>query len=171
MLFCRLLLISFFLVLPPLDSYGNDAVSEEWSEVLSSIRQQYPQVTYISTQALSDWLNDDQRRPPLIIDVRDEKEYQVSHIPDAILVEPKSNIRKDLEYISKNESIVAYCSVGYRSAKMVKKLKELGYQNVQNLEGSIFTWANEGRKLVSNGKFTEAVHPYNERWKKYLNAS
>jgi len=55
---------------------------------------------------------------------------------------------------------VTYCSVGYRSAKMAQRLRNAGYTNVQNLEGSIFEWANEHRPLVRDGEPTKQVHPY-----------
>jgi hypothetical protein len=38
-----------------------------------------------------------------------------------------------------------------------------------NLEGSIFKWANEGKKLVDcNNKKTPNCHPYNYLWGKLL---
>ena len=72
--------------------------------------------------------------------------------------------------------IVCYCSVGYRSAGMVKKLypefrmlKEAMKIDVTselyNLEGSIFKWANEGKGLVDcKNMKTEYCHPYNYFW-------
>ena len=41
--------------------------------------------------------------------------------------------------------------------------------NVFNLQGSIFQWANEGRLLMANDRAVHAVHPYNERWGVLLN--
>jgi hypothetical protein len=44
-------------------------------------------------------------------------------------------------------------------------MREAGYTNVANLEGSIFKWANEGRALVGpGGSPTRAVHEYDATW-------
>jgi hypothetical protein len=59
---------------------------------------------------------------------------------------------------------VAYCSVGYRSARLVAQLRQAGYTQVYNLEGSIFRWANEGQSLVSQGQLVAVVHPFNPTW-------
>jgi hypothetical protein len=39
---------------------------------------------------------------------------------------------------------------------------------VQNLEGSIFQWANEHRPLVRDGQRETRVHPYNAVWGRLL---
>ncbi|HCQ29365.1 MAG TPA: rhodanese-like domain-containing protein, partial [Flavobacteriales bacterium] len=44
-----------------------------------------------------------------------------------------------------------------------------GYKNVFNLYGGIFDWKNKGFRVVDNqGKETEKVHPYNEKWGVWL---
>jgi len=51
-----------------------------------------------------------------------------------------------------------------------------GLLNVQNLEGSIFKWANEGKKIITEDnethiqKVTKKVHPYNFMWSLALNS-
>ena len=55
--------------------------------------------------------------------------------------------------------MVAYCSVGYRSAGLTDELGQRGYTRVCNLEGSLFQWANEGRPLVNADGRVNVVHP------------
>ena len=44
----------------------------------------------------------------------------------------------------------------------------MGAASVSNLENGIFGWHNEQRALVdANGK-TDAVHPYDNIWKRYV---
>ena len=43
---------------------------------------------------------------------------------------------------SKSDTIVLYCSIGYRSEKIGEKLVEMGYGHVFNLYGGIFEWVN-----------------------------
>jgi hypothetical protein len=53
--------------------------------------------------------------------------------------------------------------VGYRSARLAKKLQETGYSHVINLEGSIFEWYNHGYPVVAREP-VRRVHPYNRLW-------
>ncbi len=64
--------------------------------------------------------------------------------------------------------VVAYCSVGYRSAGLADGLGQHGYTRVCNLEGSLFQWANEGRPLVDADGRVNVVHPYGEPWSDLL---
>ena len=66
---------------------------------------------------------------------------------------------------------MTYCSVGYRSGAFAQTLQEAGYSRVENLEGSIFKWANEGRPVFQDGRRVEKVHPYNDAWGKLLDPS
>lgn len=90
----------------------------------------------------------------------------MSHLETAQRIDPKD---PNWTHLPKNFSIVAYCSVGYRSARLVQQLQGAGFTDVQNLEGSLFQWANEDRSLYDhNGKVVRSVHPYNARWGKLL---
>ena len=64
---------------------------------------------------------------------------------------------------------MVYCTVGYRSGKVVEQLRKAGYKNVYNLHGSIFEWVNEGNKVVNaKGVTTNRVHTYSKEWGKWL---
>lgn len=105
----------------------------------------------------------------ILLDTRPQKEYDVSHLPDAKHFGYAKADYSSLENVDKSTPIVTYCSVGKRSEDIGAKLKELGFSDVRNLRGGIFQWANEKRPLVSkDGKSTTAVHPYNLIWGKWL---
>jgi rhodanese-related sulfurtransferase len=107
---------------------------------------------------------------PILLDVREEKEFAVSHLPGAIRVAPDSDVASlaALEAVGKDAAIVAYCSVGYRSSRLVAALYAEGFTNARNLEGSIFEWANRGLPLERDGVRVEEVHPFDEDWGRYL---
>lgn len=133
-----------------------------WALVNAKIRSEFPDVRRITTAELAAWINDPSRPAPRLVDVRTRAEFDVSHLRDAKHVEADAAAaavggRKD-------QPIVAYCSVGYRSGAFAKRLGEAGYTNVANLEGSIFRWANEGRPIVSGSGAADKVHPYNRTW-------
>ena len=132
----------------------------QWFWLKASLRGQFPRVHWITTQQLADWLANPERPRPILLDVRTAEEWSVSHLPGARRVEPKGSPQAALAGVPKNASIVTYCAVGYRSGQMATKLAAAGYTNVQNLEGSIFQWANEHRPLVRDGQPVKQVHPY-----------
>jgi rhodanese-related sulfurtransferase len=122
-------------------------------------------VPYISVQEL-------QARPEMVIlDAREYKEFDTSHIKNAIYVGfnkfDKSKVAKKVK--DKNTPIAVYCSIGVRSEKIGEKLVQLGYKNVYNLYGGIFEYKNENGKVVNNqNKVTDSVHTFNKRWSSYL---
>ena len=133
-----------------------------WQMLTAGIRHQFPDVPRIQTNGLAGWLADRQRPEPVLLDVREPTEFAVSHLADARQVEPGAD--PGTLRLPKDQPIVTYCSVGYRSADFAQRLRRAGYTNVHNLEGSIFQWANEGRPLVQDGHGAARVHPYNKIW-------
>lgn len=104
-----------------------------------------------------------------LLDAREKREYNVSHLPNAKCIGYDTFSISSVKPISKDAAIVIYCTVGYRSGKIVEKLRKAGYKNVYNLHGSIMEWANQGNKLVnSEGKTTTRVHTYSKDWSKWL---
>lgn len=106
----------------------------------------------------------------MVFDTRKKEEYEVSHIPGANYLGYKDFDETRLEGTPKEAKIVLYCSIGYRSEKIAERLQSLGYQNVYNLYGSIFEWANRSYPLEDrNGDVTTKVHTYNKTWSKWVN--
>ncbi len=132
------------------------------------VRTRFPSVQELSTQELSAWLKDGRKPPPVLLDVRTQAEFDVSHLPGARRVDPDAKAVDVLPILEKGRSVVTYCSVGYRSSAMADRLRKAGVAQVSNLEGSIFQWANEGRPLEANGKPATKVHPYNATFGKML---
>ena len=141
-----------------------------WRELQRDLRARYPQVEVVTTSQLSVWLSDENRARPVLLDVRAREEFETSHIFKAKHLDLNRDILLQLKEwgLERTDPIVAYCSVGYRSAKAVNELKQLGFTNVKNLEGSIFKWANEGHPIYSGGYEVDAVHPYSSEWEVLL---
>jgi rhodanese-related sulfurtransferase len=142
--------------------------SIDWFLLKQSLRHRFPKVEWITTAQLSDWLADKQRPPPVLLDVRTVEEWDVSHLSGARRVDPGAAIEKVAAGMPKETPIVTYCAVGYRSGEMATKLRAAGFTSVQNLEGSIFQWANEHRPLVRGDKPVTTVHPYSSLWGRLL---
>lgn len=128
-------------------------------------------VPWISTATLAQRLQSQEEL--VLLDVREHAEFEISTIQGARRVNPDAT---DLQrYIQPGRPIVVFCSVGYRSGELGRRLLDAGASRVQNLRGGIFTWANEGRPLARrDGRAWEAasqVHPYDENWGQLLRAS
>ncbi|MBU3010659.1 rhodanese-like domain-containing protein [Polaribacter vadi] len=108
----------------------------------------------------------------ILLDAREEKEYKVSHLENAICVgydnfKLKETIAKLPE--DKKAKIVVYCSLGIRSETVAHKLIQAGYTNVYNLYGGIFEWKNADFQVIDTlGNNTEKVHTFNKNWSKWL---
>jgi rhodanese-related sulfurtransferase len=103
------------------------------------------------------------------VDAREKREYEVSHLPNAVWVGYEQFDLTPLEKSPKNQPIVVYCSVGYRSEKVAEKLLKQGFTNVKNLYGGLFEWKNQGYKVVNKKGITEEIHAYNKVWGVWLN--
>lgn len=138
-----------------------------WRLIKLLIRLQFPEVRRLTTAELATWLQQDNVPQPLLLDARTPKEYRVSHLLNAKPVPDKLENLID-EGINLVTPIVVYCSVGYRSAAIARRLQAIGYQNVFNLDGSIFQWVNEHRGVYLEGKQVNKVHPYSKFWQYLL---
>jgi len=106
-----------------------------------------------------------------VLDCREKEEFEVSHLEDATWVGYNNYVPKRNKSIAKSDTILVYCSVGYRSEKIGERLKKQGYENVFNLKGGIFSWVNQGNEVeTANHQKTDKVHPYDEAWGLWLKA-
>jgi rhodanese-related sulfurtransferase len=107
----------------------------------------------------------------ILLDSREPREYQVSHIPNALFVgydyfkpEKVSKLIKN-----RNTPIVVYCSIGVRSEQIGEKLQKMGYTNVYNLYGGIFEYKNKGGKVINTkNQETDSIHTFTKQWSTYL---
>ena len=79
----------------------------------------------------------------IILDVREQDEYDEGHIPGAILI-PYGEIadRAENELPDKDQLILVYCRSGRRSKIAAEELVKLGYTNVKEF-GGIIDWEYE----------------------------
>ncbi len=133
----------------------------EWDSIYQYIEQKYPTVAHITvSEALA--LPKDS---VVFIDVRDAREYEVSHIPGALFYTDKSQIKNE---IHAGKKVIIYCSVGVRSARLIYRLGYIKNSGVYNLKGSIFKWIEQERTLENTQGTTEMVHPFNAEWGRLL---
>ena len=158
--------LRFLLMFITFISFGCDP-SLSWHSVKEMVRRDFPNVNQMSVNELKHSIDTVEASKLLILDVRAKQEFLVSHIKGAVHIDPDtdvSSLQKFLAQLDRKTSIVAYCSVGYRSSAFLSKLESHGFTDLRNLEGSIFEWANTGFPVERNGLEVSEVHPFDARW-------
>ena len=84
----------------------------------------------------------------LLIDVREQSEWDSGHLPEAIFLS-KGVIERDIEKTEQNpdREIILYCGGGYRSAIAAESLQRMGYTNVYSLAGGFREWCEKSFPL------------------------
>ena len=82
----------------------------------------------------------------IVLDTREQAEFDSGHIPKAILI-PYTEIENKAEEMlpDKDELILVYCRSGRRSKIAAESLAKLGYTNVKEF-GGIIDWPYEVEK-------------------------
>jgi sulfur-carrier protein adenylyltransferase/sulfurtransferase len=104
---------------------------------LKAMRQNVPEV---SPRELRDLLMSDQ--PPVLVDVREEEELEISHLPFAHHI-PLGELPDRYEELDPEDDLVIYCRSGVRSANATAFLRYQGYKRVRNLSTGINGWADD----------------------------
>lgn len=97
-------------------------------------------VDHIAPRALAARLAAGER--PLLLDVREDFEWRLCRLPDALLV-PLEQLPGRLAALDPAREIVVYCHTGVRSAYAAEYLSQQGFRRVGNLLGGIHRWALE----------------------------
>lgn len=75
----------------------------------------------------------------LVLDVREQWEYDEMHIPGITLI-PMNSVPNRLSEIPKDKEVIVTCRSGNRSGQVVNFLREQGFTNVHNMTGGILAW-------------------------------
>ena len=78
----------------------------------------------------------------LLIDVREQYEYDEGHIPGITLM-PLGTIPNRLNEIPTDKEVVFICRSGNRSNQATQFLQQQGFDNVHNMLGGMNDWADD----------------------------
>jgi len=96
-----------------------------------------PAITAVELKALIDG-----KKPIVILDVREEHEYEICNIPQARLI-PLSALPERSGELNPEDDIIVHCHRGIRSKKAIQYLQEVGFQKLRNLTGGIHAWSTD----------------------------
>ncbi|QBQ55097.1 MBL fold metallo-hydrolase [Nitrosococcus wardiae] len=77
--------------------------------------------------------------PPLVLDVRTEKEWKENRIGDSLNI-PLNKLEGQLDKIPRDKGIVVHCGSGYRSSIAASLMQKHGITNLWDLVGGFGAW-------------------------------
>jgi rhodanese-related sulfurtransferase len=81
-------------------------------------------------------------RPPLLVDVREQHEWDFCHVAGSVLVPLSRFPEKSAESLpEKDAPLLMLCHHGVRSAHAAAYLRQNGYTDVTNVAGGIDAWS------------------------------
>lgn len=84
-----------------------------------------------------------ERSDVVVLDVREQWEYDEGHIPGVTLI-PMGEVSSRLSEIPTDKEVIVTCRSGNRSGQVTDFLREQGFDNVHNMEGGIVAWEAAG---------------------------
>ena len=84
----------------------------------------------------------DERKPFVLVDVREPHEFQICRIPGSTLI-PLGDVPKRMHELNSADEIVVHCRSGMRSAQAVDLLMKAGFRKIHNLKGGVLAWADQ----------------------------
>ena len=112
------------------------------------IRQAKERISEVDPRDVHE-LTQNGRNGAVIVDVREQHEFEEAHLPGAVHV-PRGYLESRIEGSApdKDARVVLYCAAGQRSALAARTLgEELGYRNVESMNGGITLWKDRGYEV------------------------
>jgi SulP family sulfate permease len=97
----------------------------------------------IPPRQLWEQLHNGSEKKPLVVDVREPREFRQGHLPEARL-EPLSHILAEGVRFPHDREIVFVCRSGRRSRRAAYALRQMGIFNVAILQGGMLAWEAAG---------------------------
>ena len=122
--------------------------SPRFAELCERARSRITEISAVELLGRQADLADSAAAPLQLLDVREDHEWQLGHIPGAAHL-GKGIIERDIEkrIPALDTELVLYCGGGYRSALAASALQDMGYTRVRSLAGGFRGWQEAGHKI------------------------
>lgn len=94
----------------------------------------------IAPAELASWLGDKSRAGPVLLDVREPREFQACSIPGSVHI-PMGEIPGRAQELDPSAETVVICHHGGRSMQVAMFLEKNGFGGIHNLAGGVDSWA------------------------------
>jgi rhodanese-related sulfurtransferase len=78
----------------------------------------------------------------LLLDVREQGEYDYAHIEGSVLI-PLNEIPRRMDELDKEQEVAVICHHGMRSLQVAYFLVQQGFKTILNVNGGIDAWSLE----------------------------
>ena len=99
-------------------------------------------MTRLTPAQLSRWLAESADTRPLLLDVREEWEFELACLPDSQHL-PLGELPAGLHRLDPQRPVVCICHHGVRSLQAARLLMHQGFAQVHDLSGGIDAWSRE----------------------------
>ncbi len=96
----------------------------------------------LRARQLADWLADESRPDPVLLDVRESVELDICRLEGSQHI-PMHLVPMRLAEIDPTQEVVVICHHGGRSMQVAMFLEHNGFSTVYNLMGGVEAWAGE----------------------------
>src|SRR3954463_9802558 len=92
-------------------------------------------------------------RGALLIDVREDEDWQAGHVPGAAHLS-RGTIELEIEEAAPalETPIICHCGGGSRSALVAESLQRMGYTNVKSIAGGFKAWKAAGLPVITESE-------------------
>ena len=108
--------------------------------LVNEVRQR---VDEVDVHQVIRWM--EQSRPFVLLDVREESEWNKGHLPSAQYM-GRGILERDIEtsFPELDTPLVLYCGGGFRSVLAADNLQQMGYRDVISMDGGYRGWVEAG---------------------------
>ncbi len=163
-IFSHALITVYFLtalvLIPSLSTSAQDLTDQQKKEIVyrmyEDYRKEFPEVKEMTPKAA---MKKRGQQNILFVDTRKPAEMAVSMLPGAIPLKEFEENRS----LYRDRTIVAYCTISYRSGKFAAEMAMKG-MDILNLRGGLLAWVLEGGEVYNADGETKRIHVYGKEW-------
>lgn len=96
----------------------------------------------LSASQLKEWLADEARAKPVLLDVREPWEFETCRIAGSQSM-PMRSVPARYQELKRDADVVMICHHGARSFQAGMFLEQMGFTGIINLQGGVAAWARD----------------------------
>ncbi|MGL1958223.1 MAG: rhodanese-like domain-containing protein [Colwellia sp.] len=131
---------------------NNGMLSAVWAAlvvmiIVTTIKMKMSPIKQISSQELTFLMN---REQGVTLDIRAEKDFNTSHIIDAVSLSNEKIAKNGFASLEKHKEnpIIVVCAAGISAVKVANDLFKAGFSKVSVLKGGMNAWSSAGLPVV-----------------------
>ncbi len=99
----------------------------------------------------------------MVLDMREPAEFEQGHVPGAINL-PQADLASHLDELPRHRPLAVICRSGARSLRATQFLRQVGFEQVANVQGGTLAWQAAGKPLVFGKQDADKLHDIRSAW-------